>query len=303
VTVKAIDEALADGFSQSLVSIVYGLRNQYRVVLEAKDSRLTAPDTLAARTFAPNARHSVSPLSSLASVDVGSSPLSVRHQASLPAITIAYNAAPGVSLGEATQALRNAIEAMHPPAGLKVQFSGLAKILTEDNSIEGGQILLAVLAIYVVLGILYESLLHPLTIMSTLPSAGLGGLVVMRILGLELNYLTFIGLTLLIGIVQKNSIMIVDFAIDRARSGLCAEDAIRAACAARFRPILMTTITAMLGAAPLVMAQGAGAEYCYPLGATILGGLALSQFVTLYTAPAIHLLLSRLNKRAQRLPA
>jgi multidrug efflux pump len=301
VTVTAIDEALADGFSQRPVSIVYGARNQYRVVLEAKDNRGTNPESLPAQVFVPNSTQSLSSLASLATVDIGSSPLAVNHQASLPAMTISYNSAPGVSLGAATEAVRAAIDEMHPPVGLKIHFNGLAKILTEDNSIQGGQILLALLAIYVVLGVLYESLLHPLTIMSTLPSAGLGGLIVMRIMGLELNYLTFIGLTLLIGIVQKNSIMIVDFAIGAVRAGVPAEEAIREACAARFRPILMTTITAMLGAAPLVMSRGAGAEYSYPLGATVLGGLSLSQLVTLYTAPAIYLLMSRASKPAKPL--
>ena len=227
----------------------------------------------------------------------GFAPLVVNHQGPFPAVTITYNLKPGVSLQQATQGIERAIAAAGPPDTLHAEQAGDAKAFVSDAGNQQLLYVAALLTVYIVLGVLYESLAHPLTILSTLPSAGLGALLSVNLFGMQLSPIGFIGIILLIGIVKKNGIMLVDFALDAERErGLAPEAAIREACLERFRPILMTTLAAVLGALPMVLALGPGSEMRRPLGVTIVGGLLVSQVLTLYTTPVIYLLLDRLHR-------
>ena len=291
VSVANIDETLANLFSQRQISIQYGSRNQYRVILEARPDQRNDPIVLNNVYVAGNGGVQTL-LPSFASVERSSLPLVVNHQSSMPATTITYDIRPGVTLDKATRILQRTVAEMTPPDGLRTEFAGDAKAFLRDTSRQGPLIAFSILIIYVVLGILYESFIHPLTILSTLPSAGLGALITLHYVGIELNYLAFIGIVLLLGIVMKNGIMLVDFAVAAERSGTDLRIAIERACVDRFRPILMTTLTALLGSLPLVFATGAGAEYRRPLGMTIVGGLILSQILTFYATPSLYLLLN-----------
>jgi multidrug efflux pump len=228
-------------------------------------------------------------------------PVAVRHQGPFPAITISYALRSGTSMDQASDLVRKAVQSMHLPESIRTDFAGDAKAFRQNT---GGQpllILAAIIAVYLVLGILYESLIHPLTIISTLPAAGLGALLALNAVGSELTIIAFIGIIMLIGIVKKNGIILVDFALEAQRHGQRdAESAIIAACLERFRPILMTTLAAMLGALPLVLATGAGSELRRPLGITIVGGLLVSQILTLYTTPVIFILFDRLQQWLSR---
>lgn len=294
VSIADIDDALADAFSQRQVAILYGPRNQYRVILETRPGQGIDPGNLS-RVYVPGRSGVQTPLLSVATIERGNLPLVVNHQSSFPAATISYNVAQGVALDDATRILRQTVADMHPPDGLRTEFAGEAKAFIRDTSRQGLLILFSIFIMYIVLGILYESFLLPLTILSTLPSAGLGALITLRYTGLELNNLVFIGIILLIGIVKKNGIMMVDFAVVAERAGASVRKATQDACISRFRPILMTTLAALLGAVPLALATGAGADYRRPLGITIVGGLMLSQILTFYTTPSMYLLLSRLR--------
>ena len=234
----------------------------------------------------------------------GLSPLSVFHQASYPSNTISFNVLPDVVLQTATDNIRQAIVDLHMPEGIRGDFAGNAADSQKTASKQPLLILGALIAVYIVLGVLYESLAHPLTIISTLPSAGLGALLALQLTNTPLTVIAFIGIILLIGIVKKNGIMIVDFALEGERQrGLSSEDAIFEASLARFRPILMTTMAALLAAVPLVVASGPGTELRRPLGITIIGGLIVSQILTLYTTPVIYLLIDRLRRRRDAAPA
>jgi multidrug efflux pump len=238
------------------------------------------------------------PLSAVARVERGIAPLVVNHQGQFPSVTITYNLSPDAKIETVTATIERAVAEMHLPEAVHADFSGDTQAFKKTVGTQPLLVLAALIAVYIVLGVLYESLAHPLTIISTLPSAGLGALLALLLFNTELTVIAFIGIILLIGIVKKNGIMMVDFALDgERRRGLPPERAIREACMERFRPLLMTTLAAMLGALPLVLATGTGTEMRRPLGITIIGGLLVSQVLTLYTTPVIYLLLDRLHRK------
>jgi multidrug efflux pump len=295
VKIQDLDTALNNAFSQRQISTIYTQRNQYRVILEI-DPQFQRDPTDLSRIYVPGSGNTAVPLSSVARFEKGLAPLVVNHQGSFPAVTISFNLALDTTLDEASAAIQQAVALMHMPDVIRADFAGDARAFSQSAGSQSLLILAALLTVYIVLGVLYESLAHPLTIISTLPSAGLGALIALQVFGTELTVIAFIGIILLIGIVKKNGIMLVDFALEGERErGLSPQQAIYEACLARFRPILMTTLAALFGAVPLVIASGPGSELRRPLGITIIGGLLVSQILTLYTTPVIYLLLDRLH--------
>jgi multidrug efflux pump len=241
------------------------------------------------------------PLSAFAHYAAGNTPLAVNHQGLFVAATMSFNLAPGKSLSEATAAIASAVQRLDLPSSLHGRFAGAARIFQQSLANEPLLIATALLAVYIVLGVLYESYVHPLTILSTLPSAGVGAVLALMVFHIEFSIMALIGVILLIGIVKKNAIMMIDFALDAERSeGMTSRQAITIACLKRFRPIMMTTMAAMLGALPLAIGFGEGAELRRPLGWSIVGGLVVSQLLTLYTTPVVYLYLDRLRRWAQR---
>ncbi len=299
VPIAAIDSALNSAFGQRQDTIIYTQRNQYRVIFETPPSRQRDIRDLAG-VYVTSDTGAQMPLTALAHIERGAMPLVVNHQGVLPAVTISYNVASGSTLDAATTAIEQTIQELNPPSSLHTGFAGDAADFRKVAKGMAALILAALLAVYIILGILYESLIHPITIISTLPSAGLGALLALELFGAEFTVIAFIGILLLIGIVKKNGIMLVDFALHAERErGLSIHDAALEAAKERFRPIVMTTLAAMFGALPLAFSTGIGAEMRRPLGITIIGGLLLSQALTLYTTPVIYLLMSKLR----RLPA
>ncbi len=297
VQIQDIDNALNNLFSQRQVSTIYSARNQYRVILEADKSYLRDPNNLK-EIYVAGANGTQVPLAAVARIERGIAPLVVNHQGQFPSVTITYNLAPGAEIETVTAAITQAVAELHLPETLHADFAGDIQAFRSTVGAQPLLMLAALFAVYIVLGVLYESLAHPLTIISTLPSAALGALIALRLFNTDLTVIAFIGIILLIGIVKKNGIMLVDFALEaERRQGLPPVRAIHQACMARFRPILMTTMAAMLGALPLVLATGPGTEMRRPLGITIIGGLLVSQALTLYTTPVIYLLLDRLHRR------
>ncbi len=297
VRMQDIDAALNNAFAQRQISTIYTQRNQYKVILEIDAQYQRDPGDLQ-RIYVSGAGGAQVPLSSVAKFERSIAPLVINHQGQFPAVTISFGLRPDVLLEDGAAAIRQAVAEMRMPDIINAEFAGDARAAAQSAGAQPLLILAALVAVYIVLGVLYESLAHPLTIISTLPSAGLGALLALQLFNTELSIIAFIGIILLIGIVKKNGIMLVDFALDaERRRGLAPERAIYEACMERFRPILMTTLAALLGAVPLVVASGPGSELRRPLGITIIGGLLVSQILTLYTTPVIYLLLDKLHRR------
>jgi multidrug efflux pump len=315
---QAIDNTLYDAFGQRQVSTIFTQLNQYHVVLEVLPTFAQSPESLQDIYIRPSSMtpNSGAPTANVATVTTSGAPvplsaftrmhstsasLAVNHQGQFPVVTLSFNLAPGASLGEATRAIQQAEKEIQLPASVHAAFQGTAAAFQNSLSSEPWLILAAVITVYIVLGVLYESYIHPVTILSTLPSAGVGAILALQLTGNDLTVVALIGIILLIGIVKKNAIMMIDFALDAERNeGKTSEEAIYQACLLRFRPIMMTTMAALLGGLPLALGSGTGAELRRPLGITIVGGLLLSQLLTLYTTPVVYLWFDRLAHRFER---
>jgi multidrug efflux pump len=297
VNVKQLDNTLNDLYGQRQVSTIFKPLNQYKVVLEAGPDFTQGPASLS-QVYLSTATGGQVPLSAFARWRATLAPSSVNHQSQFAASTISFNLPEGMALSAAQLAVNQAIERLNMPSGIYGSFQGTAKAFQAATSNQPLLVLAAIVAVYIVLGMLYESLVHPITILSTLPSAGVGALLALMAMDTDFSLIAFIGVILLVGIVKKNAIMMIDFALDAQRTlGLDAREAIHRAAVLRLRPILMTTLAAMLGALPLVISRGEGAELRQPLGIAIVGGLLLSQVLTLYTTPVVFLGLERLRAR------
>jgi multidrug efflux pump len=308
VSLQAITDTLNDAFAQRQISTIYGQANQYRVVLEAlpmyqRDpsilSKLYLPGGASSSVVgAPNAQV---PLDAVATLKRTTAPLAISHQAQFPAISLSFNLAPGAALGDAVEAVKSIETRIEMPNSIVGIYAGDAAEFAKALAGQPWLLLAAVITIYIVLGVLYESYIHPITILSTLPSAGVGAILALILCGQDLSVIGLIGIILLMGIVKKNAIMMIDFALEAERNqGMPAHEAIVQACLLRFRPIMMTTLAALFGALPLAIESGTGAELRFPLGISIIGGLLLSQLLTLYTTPVIYLALDRINRRLEQ---
>ncbi len=303
VSISAVDNAFYDAFGQRQVATTYTELNQYHVVLEVAHPLLKDPSALG-HVYVRGPGGAQIPLSALATLQPAPTSLSINHQGQFPAVTLSFNLAPGVALGQAVDAVHRVEDSLGLPASVHGDFEGTARAFQASLRTEPWLILAALFAVYIVLGILYESLIHPLTILSTLPSAGVGALLALRLFHTDFSIIALIGIILLIGIVKKNAILMIDFALEVQREqNLPPLEAIHQACLLRFRPILMTTLAAFFGALPLAVGNGAGSELRQPLGITIAGGLLVSQLLTLFTTPVIYLYLDRLGRWLRREPA
>ena len=301
ITPQMIDDTLYDAFGQRQVSNMYTQLNQYHVVMEVEPRFWQSPEGLK-EIYLHTAAGGIVPLSAIAHNEPATAPLSVNHQGQFPSVTFSFNLAPGVALSDAVQAISQTEQSIGMPATIRGSFSGTAQAFQSSLASEPFLIVAALLAVYIVLGILYESYIHPITILSTLPSAGVGAVLALLLTRTDLSLIALIGIILLIGIVKKNAIMMIDFALAAERSeGKSSRDAIFQACMLRFRPILMTTMAALLGALPLALGTGTGSELRRPLGISIIGGLIVSQMLTLFTTPVVYLYLDRLGPAWQRL--
>jgi hydrophobe/amphiphile efflux-1 (HAE1) family protein len=300
ITPQVIDDTLYDAFGQRQVAISYTLLNQYHVVMEVDPAYWQSPETLKA-IYVPGSGGSLVPLSAFTHYEPSASALAVNHQGQFPSITLSFNLAPGVALGDGVKAIATATREIGIPAGIRGNFAGTAQAFQASLANEWILILAALITVYIVLGVLYESYMHPCTILSTLPSAGVGAALALMLFKTELSLIAIIGVILLIGIVKKNGIMMVDFALAAQRKdGKSPEEAIFESCLLRFRPIMMTTMAAMFGALPLALGTGVGSELRRPLGISIVGGLIFSQMLTLYTTPVVYLYMDRLRNWIDR---
>jgi multidrug efflux pump subunit AcrB len=300
ISPQLIDNTLYDAFGQRQVSTMYKSLNQYHVVMEAAPRYWQNPETLRDIFVMSPAGQQV-PLSAIAHYGPTVAPLAVNHQGLFPSVTISFNLQPGVALGDAVGVIDGAARKIGLPNTIQTMFSGTAAAYKDSLDSEPYLIAAALTAVYLMLGILYESYIHPITILSTLPSAGVGALLALLVCGRDFSVIALIGIILLIGIVQKNAIMMIDFALDAERKeGKPPGDAIYQACLLRFRPIMMTTMAALLGGLPLALGSGTGSELRQPLGISIVGGLLISQVLTLYTTPVVYLAFDRLASRLAR---
>ncbi|MBV9654677.1 MAG: efflux RND transporter permease subunit [Acetobacteraceae bacterium] len=297
VSMQAVQDVLYDAFGQRQISTIFGQSNQYRVVLEADPSWQADPNSLRMLRV-PGTNDAQVPLTAIATIERTTAPLVITHEEQFPSVTLSFDLAPDASLGAAVRAVARAEQSLGMPPTISGTYSGDAAEFQRSLASEPWLILAAVVVIYIVLGVLYESWIHPVTIISTLPSAGIGALLALMLTGTDFSLVALVGVVLLMGIVKKNAIMMIDFAIDAERDrGLSSLAAIEEACLLRFRPIMMTTMAALLGALPLVIERGSGSELRFPLGVTIIGGLLVSQLLTLYTTPVIYLYMERLRVR------
>jgi multidrug efflux pump len=299
VSVQAVNDTLNDAFGQRQISTIYGQANQYRVVLEALPEFQRDPSILS-KLYVPGTGGAQVPLAAIATLERTTAPLAIANQAQFPSVTLSFNLAPEAALGQAVEAISRIEKELAMPGSIIGVYSGDAAEFARSLSGQPWLILAAIVTIYIVLGVLYESYIHPITILSTLPSAGIGAILALMLFGQDLSVLGLIGIILLMGIVKKNAIMMIDFALEAERhQGMSPTEAITQAAILRFRPIMMTTMAALFGALPLAIESGTGSELRFPLGISIIGGLLLSQVLTLYTTPVIYLALDRINRRLE----
>ena len=299
VTPQVIDDTLYDSFGQRQISTIFTQLNLYRVILEVKPEARQDPKALD-QIYVRSSSGTQIPLSTFVHLSHTMAPLALSHQGQFPAVTLSFNLANG-SLGEAVEAIHSVENEIGLPPGVHADFAGTARAFGDSLASEPILILAALITVYIVLGVLYESYIHPITILSTLPSAGVGALLALIVCGSEFSVIALIGIILLIGIVKKNAIMMIDFALEAERDqGMSPEESIHQACLLRFRPIMMTTLAALLGGLPLALGSGTGSELRRPLGISIVGGLLISQILTLYTTPVIYLYMDRLGRYLTR---